>query len=188
MARKQTRIEITLDQFFKQSSRRYFTARNCEVKTEAELYTGPKRVDLIVIKRDKKANWKDFGLFDYFLEHNLISYKSFKDKITLKDLYDCFIYYYAYLEECREAMLTNTTITLLVSRIPKSFLLQYSSALQEIAKGIFEIRNTIIHLRIINIEKAELRGEDGAFLSVFYKDKARIVKERKQYKGKPKGS
>ena len=121
------------------------------------------------------------------MEHNLISYKSFKDKITLKDLYDCFIYYYAYLEECREAMLTNTTITLLVSRIPKSFLLQYGSALQEIAKGIFEIRNTIIHLRIINIEKAELRGEDGAFLSVFYKDKARIVKERKSTKGNQKG-
>ncbi len=172
-------MKITLDQLFKQFGLRYFTAKNCEVRPEDELYAAPKRIDLLVVKKEPKESWNKLGILDYFLEYNLISYKSFRDNVSLKDLWDCFIYYHACLRKYPEATQENTTITLIVSKIPKSFFRYYGSSLKKTAKGEYEIKNEIIYLKIINIEEAELRGESGAFLSIFYKDKARIKKEKK---------
>ncbi len=90
-------MKITLDQLFKLFGLRYFTAKDCEVRPEDELYAAPKRIDLLVVKKEPNESWNKLGILDYFLEYNLISYKSFRDNVSLKDLWDCFIYYYACL-------------------------------------------------------------------------------------------
>ena len=158
---------LTLDQFFKKECLYFFPFLGFDVQTELELITGPKRIDVVLLRKLKRSNTKHLQTFNYFSKHNLISYKSFKDSFRMRDINDCFIYYHSYIQSVEGANRNNTTITLLISRKPRKFLGEYKAEVKELGSGIYTIQNTGIHLRVINVEEAELKGEDGAFLSLF---------------------
>ena len=80
----------------------------------------------------------------------------------------------------QEPIESNTTITLLISQKPRKFLEEYKTEVKELGSGLYTLQNTGIHLRVINIEKAELKGEDGAFLSLFCKDMERLSNVQKK--------
>ena len=63
--------------------------------TDFELLKQPKRLDLLIIK---KAQIKvRLIIFSYFLEYNLISYKSFRDNSGEVDIRSLEIYHRSYL-------------------------------------------------------------------------------------------
>ena len=170
---------FTLDQYFKNGCAEIFPLLGFNVQTEFELITGTKRIDVVLLRKLKKSKTKNLQVFDYFLEHNLLSYKSFKDNFSLNDVLDCSIYYSSYLQKVKDAKQSNTTISLLISKKPRKFLAEYKSEIREIGKGFYELQNMLINLRVINIEEVELTGKDGIFLSAFCKDLERMNKLRK---------
>ena len=166
---KKTRSLLTLDQLFKYAFSRYFSEKNFEVHTEAELLTGPKRIDVILIRKEDKSKNTGFKIFDYLSEHNIISYKSLVDKFNVKAVNECFIYFLLYLEYWQGANKDNTTITLITSKISKKVLNEYRPLITRESKGRLEIKYGHANLVILNIEELELTGEDGILLSAFSK-------------------
>ena len=168
-------IKYTLDQFFKKSCAELFPLLGYDVQFEQELITGAKRIDVLLLKQQKLKTKIDFyskrhlQILDYFKEHNLLSYKSFKDHFSLKDIQDCVIYYQSYLQITKTANETNTTISLFISGTPKKFLEKYKKDIIQVNDGIYRIENSFVNLHVINIEAIDTKGVDGAFLYAFCK-------------------
>ena len=74
-----SKITITLDTFFKQQAKEFFTSCGYRVEAEHEMLKMPKRLDVLVIKTDSAA--VNFEIFSYFSQFNLISYKSHGDRV-----------------------------------------------------------------------------------------------------------
>ena len=179
MAMNQNRHELTLDQFFKRGCEAYFTKKNFEVHTEKELITGAKRVDVVLKGQTEQIKKLDFKIFTHFNEHNLISFKSFRDKFNNQSITDCFIYFHSYIEYCKEAREDNTVVTLITSKISKKVLSKYKDLITLDERGRVEMMYGLIHLVILNIEELKLEGEDGLFLSSFREKVAREFKKHK---------
>ena len=67
----------------------------CVVETDFELLKQPKRLDLLIIKKTKIK--EKLIIFNYFSEHNLISYKSFRDSFSEADIRSLEVYHRSYL-------------------------------------------------------------------------------------------
>ena len=167
----------TLDQYFKLQTKNLFTLFGFSVETEKELITGAKRIDVVLITKDTLP--EDLKIFDYFLEHNLLSYKSFADHFSLLDVRTCMTYYGEYLNMEKEANRDNTTITLIISKKPQKLLSSFKDILTNPQKGIYKIRDPWISLTVVNIEEAALEGVDGVFLSAFCKTTERMASDKK---------
>ena len=169
------RIEYTLDQLFKKSCAELFPLLGYDVQFEQELITGAKRIDVLLLKQQKLKTQIDFypkghlQILDYFKEHNLLSYKSFKDHFSLKDIQDCIIYYQSYLQITKTANEKNTTISLFISGTPRKFLEKYKKDIIQVSEGVYRIENSFVDLHVINIEAIDIKGVDGAFLYAFCK-------------------
>ena len=177
--KNQNRHELTLDQFFKYGCEAYFTKKNFEVHTEKELITGAKRVDAVLRGQIEQVNKLDFKIFTYFNEHNLISFKSFKDKFNDQAITDCFIYFYSYIQYCKAAREDNTTITLITSKTSKKVLSKYKDFITVHEQGKIMITQGLLELFILNIEELKLDGEDGLLLSSLREKVARNLKKHK---------
>ena len=92
---KKQRYTISLDEFFKYECKELFTALGCVVETDFELLKQPKRLDLLIIKKTKIK--EKLIIFNYFSEHNLISYKSFRDSFSEADIRSLEVYHRSYL-------------------------------------------------------------------------------------------
>ena len=60
---RQSRYELTLDQFFKRGCEAYFTEKNFEVHIEKELIAGAKRIDVILKGQIEQVKKLDFKVF-----------------------------------------------------------------------------------------------------------------------------
>ncbi len=175
------RINLKLDQFFKRECANFFPPFGYEVQSEYELSTVTKRIDVVVLRKSHIPPLAKLELFHYFSDHNLLSYKSFQDHFQLRDIHDCMIYYYYYLQLNPEACRDNLTVTLLLSKRPRKFLSEYGGAVEEIEQGVYVIENPIIHMRVINIEVVDLSSADSMFLTAFCKDLARLKETQRQF-------
>ena len=176
---RKNRYELTLDQFFKRGCEAYFTEKNFEVHIEKELITGAKRVDVILKGQIEQIKKLDFKVFTHFNEHNLISFKSFRDKFNDRAITDCFIYFHTHIQSCKEARKDNTVVTLITSKTSKKVLNEYKDFITLDERGRVEMMYGHIHLVILNIEEVELPGEDGLLLSIFREKVARKLKKHK---------
>ena len=73
------------DEAFKIFSKLFFEkGLKYQVQTDYELLKLPKRLDIVVIKGDISLA-KKLQFFSYFKEHNIISFKSFTDRLKKAD-------------------------------------------------------------------------------------------------------
>ena len=181
--KKKQRYTISLDEFFKYECKELFTALGCVVQTDFELLKQPKRLDLLIIKKAKIK--EQLLIFNYFLEYNLISYKSFRDSFREADIRSLEVYHRSYLNLEKKAHAGNTTMTLIVSQKPAKFLKENRQFVSELSTGHYLIDYNLYQAHILNLEELSLEGIDGALLSEFVKDKSRIgdPKELKKLSG-----
>ena len=170
--KKKQRYTISLDEFFKYECKELFTALGCVVQTDFELLKQPKRLDLLIIKKAKIK--EQLLIFNYFSEHNLISYKSFRDSFREADIRSLEVYHRSYLNLEKKAHAKNTTMTLIVSQKPAKFLKENRQFVSELSTGRYLIDYNLYQTHILNLEELSLEGIDGALLSEFVKDKSRI--------------
>ena len=171
-----SRVTITFDAFFKLQAREFFGSCGYQVEAEHEMLKMPKRLDVLVIKTS--ASCVKFEIFDYFSQFNLISYKSYGDRVRFEDIYDTSIYTNLYLRENHEARYGNTTVTLICSSTPRKFIQQHKEFFEEVRPGHFIGNYGMYQIHIINIEAIQLGGPDGVFLSEFCRDIGRLADRR----------
>ena len=140
--------------------------------TDFELLKQPKRLDLLIIKKAQiKAR---LIIFSYFLEYNLISYKSFRDNSGEVDIRSLEIYHRSYLNIEKGAHAGNSTMSLIVSQKPVKFLKENSQFVSEPSPGHYVVDYNLYKLHILNLEELSLDGIDGLLLSEFVKDASKI--------------
>ena len=129
----------------------------------------------------KKIQIKEkLNIFHYFLEHNLISYKSFQDKFSEADIRALDVYHRSYLNSEKDAENSNTTMTLVVSQKPVKFIKQNRQFVSEVLRGHYLVDYNIYQAHIINLEEIALdEGIDGILLSEFVKDAGKIAEPAK---------
>ena len=171
-----TNIKITLDHFFKFQLREFLGICGYRVESEHEMLHFPKKLDALVIGEGSAAA-SDFKIFNYFRRYNLISYKSFNDSLRVRDIYALSLYYHLYLQEQADSNYGNTTITLICSRTPKKFIRTYKDLFTEVQRGHFVGNYAMYQIHIINIERIDISGPDGIFLSEFCRETGRISGE-----------
>ena len=179
-----SKITVTLDTFFKQQAKEFFTSCGYRVEAEHEMLKMPKRLDVLVIKTDSAA--VNFEIFSYFSQFNLISYKSHGDRVRTQDIYDLSTYTNLYLRENRKAHYGNTSITLICSSTPRKFITSHQEHFTEVSHGHFVGNYGMYKIHIVNIETIRLCGPDGAFLSEFCKDIDRLTRQGRYRKIRPR--
>jgi hypothetical protein len=169
---QESRIIITFDEFFKSSSKSFFEKQGFRVETEVEIFKLPKRLDVLVVKNPNKTLPDDFTLFQYWKKYNLLSFKSEKDMVRITDIWDCFIYFYGFLNLSPNDTFDNTTISLLVNNHPREFLKKFSKFCRELETGVWEIDSNFCKVYLVELHKIDLRGLDRIYLGNFATDKA----------------
>ncbi|NBU98396.1 MAG: hypothetical protein EBS19_09335, partial [Spirochaetia bacterium] len=167
-----SRIIITFDEFFKSSSKSFFEKQGFRVETEVEIFKLPKRLDVLVVKNPHKTLPDEFTLFRYWKEYNLLSFKSEKDIVRISDIWDCFIYFYGFLNLSPVDNFDNTTISLLVNHHPGKFLKKFSKFCKELDAGVWEIDSNFCKIYLIELHKINLSGLDRFYLRNFSTDKS----------------
>ena len=167
-----SRIIITFDEFFKSSSKSFFEKQGFRVETEVEIFKLPKRLDVLVVKNPHKTLPDEFTLFRYWKEYNLLSFKSEKDMVRTSDFWDCFIYFYGFLNLSPVDNFDNTTISLLVNHHPGKFLKKFSKFCKELDAGVWEIDSNFCKIYLIELHKINLSGLDRFYLRNFSTDKS----------------
>ncbi len=105
-----------------------------------------------------------------FLE---VPHKSFNDSLHVRDIYALSLYYHhLYLQEQSDAAYGNTAITLVCSRTPKKFI--RTDLFTEVQRGHFVGSYAMYQIHIINIERIDISGPDGIFLSEFCREMYQI--------------
>ena len=162
------RFKLKFDEFFKLMSKAFFPLFGFEVQTEVELFKLPKKMDVLILhtdKVDREKIKKQFSIFHYFSEHNIISFKSLNDRITSEnDVLDLVTYTSGYIRSHREAKTNNTTATLLTSRISKTFLKKYPG-ISEFSKFHFIVDLNMFCIHIVDLSRLEMEGLDSYFLA-----------------------
>lgn len=161
------RFYLTFDEFFKLGAKVFFEAYGYKVTTEFELFKLPKKVDVLVIETEGKEPPKDFALFTWFSQHNLISYKSPVDRIKEKDIRDAVIYLNGYINITKGADYENVTITILANHIPQKFLKVNKSHVVEISAGVWRINFGLFPVYFVDLNNTGLAGVDQTFFRDF---------------------
>ncbi|GIX42562.1 MAG: hypothetical protein KatS3mg129_2295 [Leptospiraceae bacterium] len=134
---------LKYDEFFKSTTKRFFELLGCKVITEFEIFKLPKKVDIVIIKKSER----EFVFFDFFKDFNIISFKSERDKATIKDFRDMFIYLHGYCNMEREAELRNTVMIMITPKIPQKLLEEIRSDLELYKRGVWRFKvNTLLYV------------------------------------------
>ncbi|GIX42611.1 MAG: hypothetical protein KatS3mg129_2344 [Leptospiraceae bacterium] len=158
------KFTLKYDEFFKIVTKNFFELLNCNVITEYEILNLPKKADIIIIKN---PDTKKFELFKYFKLFNIISFKSEKDKPTIKDFNDLFIYLTGFCNREKIANLNNTTITLITPDFTKSFknlLNKHAILLQD---GLYKFHNDLLNIYFIEINQLDIHNYEIEYLYIF---------------------
>lgn len=161
------RFYLTFDEFFKLGAKAFFEAYGYKVTTEFELFKLPKKVDVLVIEAEGKRPPKDFALFTWFNQHNLISYKSPADRVREKDIRDAVIYLNGYINVTKDADYSNSTMTILANHIPQKFLKTNESHIEEISAGVWKISFGFFPVYFVDLNQTALTGIDQTFFRDF---------------------
>ncbi|GIX40870.1 MAG: hypothetical protein KatS3mg129_0603 [Leptospiraceae bacterium] len=149
------KFTLKYDEFFKIVTKNFFELLNCNVITEYEILNLPKKADIIIIKN---PDTKKLELFKYFKIFNIISFKSEKDKPSIKDFNDLFIYLTGFCNREKSANLNNTTITLITPDFTKSFknlLNKHAILLQD---GLYKFHNDLLNIYFIEINQLDINA------------------------------
>ena len=147
------------DEAFKIFSKLFFEkGLKYQVQTDYELLKLPKRLDVVVIKGDVSLA-KRLHFFSYFKQHNIISFKSFTDRLKKADLYDALIYSPAYAKNERLKDLKGITVTVISAYQGREVVKDLG--LKQIREGIYEVEGRLGDcLRLVVLNEVELqRGE-----------------------------
>jgi hypothetical protein len=164
------RIFITFDEFFKNSSKTFFERNGFQVETEVEIFKLPKKLDVLVVKKDSIDLPEDFTLFRYWKNFNLISFKSKPDSLRISDIWDSIIYLLGFINKEENANMDNTTMSLLVNNHPREFLKKYIEFCKEVEKGVWEFHLNFFKVYLIELHNINLKGLDRLFLGNFSTD------------------
>ena len=124
-----------------------------EYDREHNLSKKPLQIDLLVIKKEPNRKLKN-EIGDFFLEHNIIEYKSPGDDLNLDTFYKVLGYACLYKYETGsvdEVLDTDITISLLREDKPRKLLKQLSQKykVEEKAPGIYRIDKMLFPLQIL---------------------------------------
>ncbi|GIX42609.1 MAG: hypothetical protein KatS3mg129_2342 [Leptospiraceae bacterium] len=158
------KFTLKYDEFFKIVTKNFFELLNCNVITEYEILNLPKKADIIIIKN---PDTKKLELFKYFKLFNIISFKSEKDKPSIKDFNDLFIYLTGFCNREKSANLNNTTITLITPDFTKSFknlLNKHAILLQD---GLYKFHNDLLNIYFIEINQLDIHNYEIEYLYIF---------------------
>ncbi len=120
---------------------------------EYNLSKKPLQIDLLIIKKEPKRQLKN-EIGDFFLEHNLLEYKSPGDSLNLATFYKVLGYACLYkydIDSIDELLDTNITISLLREEKPVKLLKQLSDKYSVVVKapGIYRFQDTLFPLQIL---------------------------------------
>ncbi|GIX43209.1 MAG: hypothetical protein KatS3mg129_2942 [Leptospiraceae bacterium] len=158
------KFTLKYDEFFKIVTKNFFELLNCNVITEYEILKLPKKADIIIIKN---PNTKKFELFKYFKIYNIISFKSEKDKPTIKDFNDLFIYLTGFCNREKSANLNNTTITLITPDFTKSFKNLLNKHAILLQNGLYKFHNDLLNIYFIEINQLDINAYEIEYLYIF---------------------
>ncbi len=104
--------------------KQYFS-KFAEVRTDFEILSLPKKVDLLIIETDKPII--DYvSVFTYFKKVNIIEFKSELDRFRfIPDVFDIGLYINGIMKEYNNSNFKDTTFTLVSSYKPNKFLKEY---------------------------------------------------------------
>lgn len=162
--------KLTFDEFFKLMAKRFFSLFGYTVQTELELFKLPKRIDVVVLhtrRNQTKMMQQNFTVFDYFRGHNIISFKSFKDNFSQKDIFELVIYFLGYVNAEKTSKIENTTGTIIVTHLPQK--VRELNGFRQIAPGKYVIAMGLFSLYLIHINELEMKSEDAYFLLAYGK-------------------
>lgn len=124
-------------------------------ENEHHIGTQPKRIDVLVIKKDKNTTIeKNIGKI--FRQHNIIEYKSPSDYISVNDYY--LVYGYACLyksDESKEVKISieDITITLISHSYPRTLIKHLNDVhhydVQQIENGIYYIEGDFFPIQLL---------------------------------------
>ena len=138
------------------------------MEVEVPVIKRSRTLDVLLTHQGERSQVSHFSIFTYFKKYNLLSYKSFRDKFSRKDIDDAVTYLSSFFRDHPHATYTNSTVTVIVSVDPFRILEKYYRGhYQYVARGYYQVLFGPITVHLLNVEKLELSGEDGHFLSVF---------------------
>ncbi|HRP68667.1 MAG TPA: hypothetical protein PLY93_03980 [Turneriella sp.] len=142
----------------------FFRLFGYSVKTEFEIFKLPQKVDVVILrsKRTTQPASNGFTVLDYFLEHNLISFKLFKDNFSTADVLELIIYFVGYINAEKSARIDNTTATLIVTKMPTK--VNQMTGLHKLAEGKYILKMNLFSVYIVNVNEIEITGNDAYFL------------------------
>lgn len=161
---------IGFDEFFKLSCKDFFTKYNFWVESELEIFNLPKRLDVLAINSQDSIP-KDFTLLKYWKTHNLISYKSKKDKFQNRDVLSAILYLNGYINNNPDTNYRNTSMSIFANHgIPKYFK-DFSQFIRKPEKGVYVFEFNFFQMHLIDLREIHLSGQDRLFLASFSSDK-----------------
>ena len=157
---------LTFDELFKLNSKAFFTLFHYTVETDFEIFKLPKKADVLVVRpRGKRTRVPpEFKILTHWKTHNIISYKSLKDRVRVKDIFDAIVYFFGYVNLAEGATPENTSVTLVVSHRPAGFLKKYRRFIEEVKPGKYKIDLNLCQIYIIDLNAIPADGYDAEFL------------------------
>ena len=147
------------------------TVREAEtiiLKSELELNKMPMRIDLVLIKKDKKPLKKNIGRI--LRGHNIFEYKSPGDTLNIDDFYKTYAYacfYKSNTERVDEISAEDITISFVCSRYPremsKKLKKERNITAGQVSPGIYYLEGDPIPIQLILIP--ELPYKENLWLS-----------------------
>ena len=138
------------------------------MEVEVPVIKRSRTLDVLLTAQGETTGSSHFSIFKYFKKYNLLSYKSFRDKFSRKDIDDAVTYLSSFLRTRPQATYKNSTVTVIVSVDPFGILEKYYRGhYQYVVQGHYQVFFGPITVELLNVEKLDLKGEDGHFLSVF---------------------
>ncbi len=155
------------DEAFKIFSKLFFEKDlRYKVTTDYELLNLPKRLDVVVVKGPLTLA-RNLNFFAYFKEHNIISFKSFTDRLNKRDFYDALIYAAGYAKNEGLKGLEEITVTILSAYKNRDFLKRFSW--HRLREGVYRYVGVEYEFILVVLNEIKLReGEwDLALLFMF---------------------
>jgi hypothetical protein len=153
------------DEAFKVFSKLFFEkGLKYQVHTDYELLKLPKRLDVVVIKGALSLA-KKLKFFSYFRQYNIISFKSFTDRLKKADLYDALIYAPAYAKNERLKNLKGITVTVISAYQRRGIVKELG--LKEVRGGVYEYEGGQHCLRLVVLNEVELEKGEWDLALVF---------------------
>jgi hypothetical protein len=153
------------DEAFKVFSKLFFErGLNYKVTTDYELLNLPKRVDVVVVKGPLTLA-KSLNFFAYFKEHNIISFKSFTDRLNKRDFYDALIYGVGYAKNEKLRNFRGITVTIISAYKNKSVLEEFEW--ERIREGVYRYEGVEYELVLVVLNEVKLRAREWDLALLF---------------------